>query len=1014
LLAVACSEGAERDSNETVEGASGATGQPSAAGAPADDSGDAAVRSYLWGADSFSPFVTPDVAGEGGAAPELPLGPPYGIDEGCGDAIVGLTEECDDGAGGADGCTSSCKTRDQATGPGPTMGQPSSSDRYLGAGRHPLSGLDQGFVTTYVQAGGEEPAIGATLFDIWGKPKHFITVSEGASPIYEANPVAAALPDGRYAVAWGDFDGDGSDLGVALRAVAADGELGTLRAANGRGEFSQLNPDVIWTGQQLIVAWEDYADALNGPDLRYRIFDQNLNSLSGDLSLAAGELPEAAVALTTFNGSWAAAYREGAADGAENLVVKVGDDAFRVGPVQGGPLDDRPALLELDATHLLLVFSAGTSPSATGLYDVPRLFHAVIDTEGTATPAFAALDPLDRVFTAENQTAQLSPALARSGQGVYVAWRSEARPGDAAGDQIWLKFLRWQDGSAPRLDLEEAELLVPRTCDGSAGDQRRPALANTALPPGGALAIAWEDYGHTSSAASGEPDVLVHYAPTHLAASGEPPRVVTETWSGPTGAPWPAQWSSNVTGPVSLTTQSNEGEFNAFSLPGSMHAWINDHTAENVDLVTTVRFTSYVHFGGMFVRRADDDSDTFLWVSFSTRRPQPWTLNAVLDGTPIQLASFTLPYSFSTVGYGVMIDFRLRFRVLTNPDGSMLIGMRIWRVGGVEPTTWLMSDTLPTTSPVVQRLGGIAGRFGILARIDSANGGKFYYDDFEATFFEGNGTGELNAEAALPLRLRRDTATYRTCTADTPCAEGAGCCERAADCAEGLVCTPQHAAAFGQGSHASVCTLDHCANLQLDADRGETRADCGGAECPTCECTSTLTKGTVGYCSPPCLCGIGDYPCAKNAGCLPGLLCGTDAGEPFGAPFGTDACVPAHCMNRVLDTESGETAPDCGGPCGEDCDVCDEPNGEAGHCRVYCPCALGEGFCRDDDECAPGLICSGIYGRGSRYGLATGTNVCVPAHCANNKKDTDLGETAIDCGNECGCLGPCLGAPCPP
>src|SRR4029079_15729117 len=32
-----------------------------------------------------------------------------------------------------------------------------------------------------------------------------------------------------YAVAWSDFDGDGSDLGVALRQVNADGSLGPLR-----------------------------------------------------------------------------------------------------------------------------------------------------------------------------------------------------------------------------------------------------------------------------------------------------------------------------------------------------------------------------------------------------------------------------------------------------------------------------------------------------------------------------------------------------------------------------------------------------------------------------------------------------------------------------------------------------------------------------------------------------------------------------------------------------------------
>jgi hypothetical protein len=128
----------------------------------------------------------------------------------------------------------------------------------LGVGRHPVSGLDGGFIATYVDVRDEEPAVGATLFNIWGQPEHFVEVSQGASPIFDANPVAAALPGGSYAVAWGDFDGDGSDLGVALRRVAANGSLGSLSSANSGKEFSQLNPDVLWTGSELVVAWEDY------------------------------------------------------------------------------------------------------------------------------------------------------------------------------------------------------------------------------------------------------------------------------------------------------------------------------------------------------------------------------------------------------------------------------------------------------------------------------------------------------------------------------------------------------------------------------------------------------------------------------------------------------------------------------------------------------------------------------------------------------------------------------------
>src|SRR5262249_53792804 len=150
------------------------------------------------------------------------------------------------------------------------------TDRYQGAGRHPVSGFDGGFISTYVEFPEDEPSIGATLFNVWGQPAHHVEVSAGAFPIEQSNPVAAALPTGAYAVAWTDFDGDGSDLGIALRKVNADGTVGALGVADGAGEFSQQNPDLLWTGMELVAAWEDDADPVNGPDLRYRTFDADL------------------------------------------------------------------------------------------------------------------------------------------------------------------------------------------------------------------------------------------------------------------------------------------------------------------------------------------------------------------------------------------------------------------------------------------------------------------------------------------------------------------------------------------------------------------------------------------------------------------------------------------------------------------------------------------------------------------------------------------------------------------
>jgi cysteine-rich repeat protein len=468
---------------------------------------------------SFAAFApessVPD--GSAGAASGAVVAP-FGVSTICGDAIIGADEQCDDGPGAAiDACTSLCRTRDQ-----PASQTATKIDRYQGFGRHPLAGLDGGFISSYVEFPTDEapplgePAIGATLFNVWGQPQHHVNVSEGASPIELSNPVAAALPGGAYAVAWTDFDSDGSNLGIALRRVSASGNLGPLLSANANRTFTQEEPDLLWTGGQLVVAWEDYADANNGPDLRYRTFDADLNPLADDLTLAASEAPEAAVALASFGNGWAAAYREGVPDGTEYIVIKAGDASFRVGPVLGGSPDDKPALATLDTSHLLVVFSEGTDPGATGIYNTPRLRYALLDTAGSTTPGFLAVNPLGDVYVDDESIAQLSPSLLNTPNGIYLAWSSVARPKDAAGDEVWLKHLAWSSGAPAQLDLSEQEVLIPHSCEGRGGHQRTPALAfipDTTLPPSGALAVAWDDYSRSLGANAGAPDVVVQYVP---------------------------------------------------------------------------------------------------------------------------------------------------------------------------------------------------------------------------------------------------------------------------------------------------------------------------------------------------------------------------------------------------------------------------------------------------------------------------------------------------------------------
>ena len=232
------------------------------------------------------------------------------------------------------------------------------------------------------------------------------------------------------------------------------------------------------------------------------------------------------------------------------------------------------------------------------------------------------------------------------------------------------------------------------------------------------------------------------------------------------------------------------------------------------------------------------------------------------------------------------------------------------------------------------------------------------------------------------------------------CTQTSACCSGPGDCPAGLACSRSQSEGLRLGSDDSICVAPHCAD-QIKSG-AEVRADCGGPDCKACECTSTLALGASGYClSPSCLCGQGEYPCTRNEQCLPGLICAVNTGQPYGAPYGTSACVPPHCMNRVLDSD--ETAIDCGGSCGSNCNVCNTTNGTIGHCRTYCQCANGNGHCALDDECQTGLICG--LGKGPRFGFASSINVCLPVTCTNNIKDTALGETSTDCGGACGCGG---------
>lgn len=975
---------------------------------------------------SFSPqsLVSPQ-GSLGGSGGTTPLGAPYGISSQCGDAIVGLDaqgkpEECDDGDEGSDACTASCQTRDEPVVAGDGV------DRYQGVGRHPVSGLDQGFISTFVEFPDGEPEVGATLFDIWGRPAHHVSVSEGAFPIEESNPVAAALPNGEYAVAWTDFDGDGSDLGIALRKVRADGTLGIIQVANSHTAFSQRNPDLLWTGNRLIVAWEDYADASNGPDLRYRAFDQDLNPLGDDVDAAVTSAPEAALALASFNGGIVASYREtivsGADAGKENVVVQAGGKSYRLGPMLGGAAEDRPALAALDATHLLLVFTEGTDPLSSGVANTPRLRYSVIDTASQAAPTYQWLDPLDDVYAADLKVSQMSPALAAGVDGLYLTWRSEARSGDAAGDQLWLKYLKWNPGWENPLALTEKEALLPRVCEASIGDQRTPAIAMVGLPPSGALALAWDDYSHSQGSTSGDPDVVVHYAPIHQ-HDANAQQVVTESWTGSSGALWPAQWShlvpSGNTSPPA-TIQANQGQILYAPGTGSDIAYINNHKALDVEQTTQVRINLNGGYAGFVARYQETNPPSYIFGRISTTLNDTWTISAVINGgTPIVIAngqtlsSTSLPGLFTL--WAQMLTFNMKFRVVSNPDGSIWTGLKLWLADLPEPSwtpsAFVMAGTT-SNAQILSTFGQTPGRFGVFGA-QSLAGRSTTFDNFRAAFFEGAVHGDPSAAAPTTTPLLRRQADYREC-ADGHCKGADGCCLQDSDClnnngnnSSSNSCLTAQDERVGVGSHAAVCTASHCSNRVLDAD--EVRADCGGADCPPCASpTCSTNRGGSGYCTNTCICGIGDGDCATHESCMPGTICGQSRGYRYGWADGSEACTPYHCFDRVQDAD--ELGVDWGGSCGS-VQCSSAPNGGFMHCTPSCRCTLGHGDCTYADDCKSGLICGG---KGLHFSI-TG-NACVPAGCTNKVQDLALGETSADCGGACGCGGcpaGCQGLPAP-
>ncbi len=117
--------------------------------------------------------------------------------------------------------------------------------------------------------------------------------------------------------------------------------------------------------------------------------------------------------------------------------------------------------------------------------------------------------------------------------------------------------------------------------------------------------------------------------------------------------------------------------------------------------------------------------------------------------------------------------------------------------------------------------------------------------------------------------------------------------------------------------------------------------------------------GSWAYCSNvacgPCAQGQGD--CDTDAHCKEGLVCLQDVGEAYGYAPTVDVCeVPGAIPPKLS---------------------CDLANGSWDFCAdARCgPCALGQGDCDTNSECAVGLVC--LPNTGAQFGLPATVDVCT-------------------------------------
>lgn len=502
-------------SSGSGSGSGGASGTAGASGSAGDDGGAGASGTGGAGLPDASPDGLDDAAEDGGdAAPDAP--PDASADAGpdgpggpnvCGDGWRDpVAEECDDGDGLAtpDSCNAQCQVMDLLAMPLPSGASP--VYRTIGSGRHAIAAGDSGFAVPFLSHHGAPYTLHVKLFGPTGKPLAGVVdlTTMATGEIDEANAVLAALPGGKYAVAWTELNGDGALRGVTLRIVdSATMTAGPRIVVNTTTAGNQQEPDVAWTGSEIVVVWTSLG--LTAPpkgDVRVRRFSAAGTPIGGEQIVSPNDT-DGDASLLPFGGDVAVGWRHSA--GQAQVRIRVGADMWSTGFSTYGPNTEQPALVELDATHLLALF---THPSVYG--GVNKLFGTVLDTTTATTTELQEFE-LPVLASGYAGYDRYEPSVARVGSRIYVAWRSKGPPFDY--DELWLKELAWEPATAT-LDLSALEIPLPRWPEHRVGMQKLPSLAAAPLWPEGALATVWQDQAKVFGSVEAPHDFIVTFMPT--------------------------------------------------------------------------------------------------------------------------------------------------------------------------------------------------------------------------------------------------------------------------------------------------------------------------------------------------------------------------------------------------------------------------------------------------------------------------------------------------------------------